>query len=577
MNNLRDLIEAIVLENAIKFGGKPSLDAVIKKLIGIKPEYSKGRIKELIPLIKEVIEVVSQMSLDTQRERFKEVRHLLPSEVKKEIKYELPPLPNAEYGKVVTRFAPNPDFVLHLGSLRPLTLSYYYARMYDGRFILRFEDTDPRTKKPEERYYKAILDDLKWLGMEPDEIYYQSERLEIYYKIAFELLRRGRAYICLCKRDEFKKYILNGQPCPHREQDPDINLDLFNKMLAGEFNEGEAVLRIKTDLNHPNPSVRDWPAMRVINPFKYPHPRVGSKYWVWPLYNFSCAIDDHLMGITHVFRGGEHKINEIKQLFIFKHMGWSPPTYIHHGRLAIPEGILSKSKILKGIKEGIYEGFDDLRLATLAALRRRGFRPEALKNIMIKIGLRTSEATIDWSMLAAENRRIIDPIANRYFGVRNPVRVAIPLNKILQVKIRKHPNHPERGERIIEVKPYNGYACLYIDYADREYILSKNPIRLIHLGNYKLEKIHDDTLYLTFLDNDVKKASKLGYQFIHWVPDTNKVNIVMHYPGVTYRGYAEFDIVNEEEGAIVQLERIGYFKIESIRDKNTIVVIYTHE
>ena len=571
MNNLRDLIEAIVLENAIKFGGKPSLDAVIKKLIGIKPEYSKGRIKELIPLIKEVIEVVSQMSLDTQRERFKEVRHLLPSEVKKEIKYELPPLPNAEYGKVVTRFAPNPDFVLHLGSLRPLTLSYYYARMYDGRFILRFEDTDPRTKKPEERYYKAILDDLKWLGMEPDEIYYQSERLEIYYKIAFELLRRGRAYICLCKRDEFKKYILNGQPCPHREQDPDINLDLFNKMLAGEYKEKEAVLRLKTGMELENPAIRDVPIMRIS---MREHPRVGTKYIVWPLLEFNWAIDDHLLGVTHILRGKDMIKEDIIESFVWDVFGWQKSVFVHYGRIRFKGISLSKSHASKMIKEGKYFGWDDPRVWSLQSLKSRGIFPEALRKVIVSMGLSLTDIEFAPETLYAENRRIIDPIANRYFCVIDPVKIIVknlPFSE-RRVKIQKHPDFPDRGFRVIRVNIVDNQAEIYISEKDWRVFKNGSIVRLKDFVNIKV--VSKDNKITEYHSKSIEEGRKAGAKIIHWVPsDTFKhVNIVMP-AGQMKKGIAEESVKELKNGDIVQFERFGFVKIHKV---NPILGYYAH-
>ena len=225
----------------------------------------------------------------------------------------LPPLPNAdEYDQIVTRFAPNPDFVLHLGSVRAIILSHDYARLYKGKFIIRFEDTDPRLKKSALEYYDAIREDLRWLLCPWDEEYVQSDRLPTYYDYAAKLLEQGDIYICTCERKSFTLRINAGQACPCRPKNPSENLRDWQKMLDGGFSEGEAVVRVKTELTHPNPAVRDWPALRVIDTAKYPHPRVGSKYRVWPLYNWSAGIDDHLMGVTHVFRGKEHLSNSVR-------------------------------------------------------------------------------------------------------------------------------------------------------------------------------------------------------------------------------------------------------------------------
>ena len=567
------LVMAFILENAIKYGGKARSKSVLGKILSVKPEY-RNAIKDLIEYIKCKVEYVNSLSQDELLKLYEEYKNYIKTPTKAEKKPPLPPLPNAEIGKVVTRFAPNPDFVLHLGSLRPLIISYEYAKIYKGRFIVRFEDTDPRTKKPRLEYYKLILDDIRWLGIEPDEVYYQSDRLELYYNVARELIRRGYAYICLCPSEEFSKLSKSGVACPHRGQSPSENMELFDKMLSGEFKEGEAVLRIKTDLSHPNPSVRDWPALRIIDIKRYPHPRVGVKYRVWPLYNFSCAIDDYYMDITHVFRGVEHKVNEEKQRYIYKYLSWKEPTYIHHGRLAIPGGILSKSKILKGIREGLYKSIDDPKLATVPALRRRGFRPEALKNIILRVGISPSNAVIDFSLLASENRKIVDKLANRYFGVRNPFKVYFKrVGHIDLIKIRKHPDYPERGVRRFEFR--DEYISLYIDFEDYPNIISRDPFRLIGIGNFILEGA-DKQVKIRYIDNDVKKAKKEGYNFIHWVPVDHSIKCIFIYPDTTYEGYSELNILDEKVDSIIQFERIGYFRIEDL-GRNNINVVFAHD
>ncbi|MEM0057023.1 MAG: glutamate--tRNA ligase [Candidatus Geothermarchaeota archaeon] len=582
-NDLRLVVEAIALENAIEHDGKPSLNAVVKKFLSTYPNY-RSIIKELLPYFQNLIDSISQMNLDDQLNRFNSLKHYLPEKRRIEIvREELPPIPCLKYGNVVTRFAPNPDFVLHLGSLRPLVLSYEYAKKYRGKFILRFEDTDPRLKRPELTYYELILKDLEWLNIFPDEIHYQSDRLEIYYDFARKLMEIDAAYVCLCKKEKFNELVIKNQPCPHRMQSVEKNLEEFDKMLSKVYKEGEAVVRIKTDLMHPNISVRDWPALRIIDTEKYPHPRVGSKYTVWPLYNFSCAVDDYLMGVTLIFRGEEHRINEEKQRYIFHYMGREYPIAIHHGRIATTIGPLSKSKILKGIKEGLYVGIDDLRLATLASLRRRGIRPDALKNIIIKIGFKPGLSRIDWSLIASENRKLIEPIANRYFGARccgeTSFVAVINLDESpfeYDIYIRKHPSHPERGNRRILLLPENRSLYLYIDCNDIRYFKKGEKIRLIHLGNFIVEDRRNSQALLRYIDNDTKKAINEKYPFIHWVPKNYCIEATLVYPDATYEGYIEMSITEERPNNIIQLERIGYFKIDEISEGRC-KLLYMHK
>ncbi len=309
----REVIKKIVLLNALRYDGKASQKPIFSKLLGEYPQF-RSQIKEVSSIISEIVQEINALSLEHQKAIVEEKWPEALVEEKTEEKKQLPPLPNAKkYERIVTRFSPNPDFVLHLGSARAIILSYDYAKMYKGIFYLRFEDTDSKTKKPKLEFYEAVRKDLRWLGCPWHAEFIQSDRLPIYYEYAEELIKKGNAYVCTCAREGFQEKSKTGKPCPCRELSTEENLVLWSQMLDGKYNEGEAVVRVKTDLGHPNPAVRDWPALRIIDTEKFPHPRVGSKYRVWPLYNFSTGIDDHLMGVTHIIRGKEHLTNQARQ------------------------------------------------------------------------------------------------------------------------------------------------------------------------------------------------------------------------------------------------------------------------
>ncbi|MGC8567017.1 MAG: glutamate--tRNA ligase family protein, partial [Caldisphaera sp.] len=302
--SLNRIVMVYTLRNAIEHNGKAQSNSVMSMILGERPEL-RSRAKELYGLVNAYVEKVNLMNIDQQKQELS--NYGIVFEVKRKEKNEekrLPLLPNAEEGKVVTRFAPNPDFVIHIGNARPAILSYEYAKMYKGKMILRFEDTDPRTKTPIKEAYDLIRQDLNWLGVHPDEEYIQSLRMEIFYRAIREMIAKGCAYIDL-SGEEGKKMLLNKQELPDRNKSIDVQMENFDKILNNYFKEGQAVIRIKTDINHPNPSIRDWIAFRIIDSDKYPHPLVGSKYNVWPTYNFAVSVDDHLLGITHVLRGKE--------------------------------------------------------------------------------------------------------------------------------------------------------------------------------------------------------------------------------------------------------------------------------
>jgi len=577
--SLREDIRKIALLNAIKHDGKAQAGPVIGKILGEKPEL-KTKVKELSALVNEVVQEVNSLPL-TEQQRLVEERWP-EALVKEKIEEEkrLPPLPNVEkYTRIVTRFSPNPDCVLHLGSARAIILCHDYARIYKGKFILRFEDTDPKLKRPVPAFYDRIREDLAWLGCKPDEEYIQSDRIEIYYEYAKKLLEEGNAYVCTCQPETFRKQILAGKPCDCRSLPAEEQLERWQKMLNGEYEEGEAVYRVKTDLNHPNPAVRDWPALRVIDAKKYPHPRVGSKYNVWPLYNFACGIDDHLMGVTHIIRGKEHLTNMVRQEYMYKYLGWEYPEAIHYGRLKITGASLSKSKIVQGIREGLYKDWDDPRLATFAALRRRGITPEAIRKMIIDVGPKTSDVILSWENLYAYNRKIIDQEANRYFFVHNPIELTVKnIPKAFVARLHLHPEKPERGFREYTVKPCGSEssAKFWISKKDVETLGTTSVIRLMELFNIKIESVNAYSVQASFVSESYEEARKAKAQLIHWVPIGDDVPCQVIMPdATTAEGIAENACKNLKPDEIVQFERFGFARVDSVNSKLT--AYYAHK
>jgi glutamyl-tRNA synthetase len=558
------------------------------------PQFRR-KVKEVAPIINEIIQDVNGLSLEQQREIVEKEWPEALVEEKNEEKKLLPPLPNAEkYDQVVTRFSPNPDFVLHLGSARAIILSYDYAKIYKGLFYLRFEDTDSKTKKPKLKFYDAIRDDLEWLSCKWDAEFIQSDRLQIYYEHAEKILKGGGAYVCTCRREEFHEKMKASQSCPCRDLTVDENLLRWNHMLDGTYGEGEAVVRIKTELNHPNPAVRDWPALRIIDTKKYPHPRVGSKYQVWPLYNFSTGIDDHLMGITHIIRGKEHLTNEARQKYMYQHFCWQYPETIHYGRLKITGASLSKSEIVRGLNQGDYKSWDDPRLATLAALRKRGITPKAIHSLMIDVGPKPQDVVLSWKNLYAYNRKIVDPTAKRYFFVSDPrVLVVENVPHEFTAEITLHPDHPEMGVRKFEIKPIEGIAGFLISEDDLDSIESKRAIRFMDLFNFRVEDVERngerEAVRAIFLGEPYKEAKKLGAPLIQWIPTQwipseyedqwviswNGIQSEVMMPdGSTVRGFAEDACRELKPNEIIQFQRFGFVRVDSIDEK--LILYFAH-
>lgn len=562
-----DEIRAIALKHAVHnaaiHDGRAQKGPVIGRILGESP-HLRQKAEEVMTIVDEVVQLVNSWPIERQREMLRELWPELLEARRKEGRKGLPPLENVDrFEEVRTRFAPNPDGPLHLGSAEPIIFCDEYARMYKGKFILRFEDTSPDVKAPMLEMYDWIMEDLKWLGVDVHEVYMQSDRLDIYYRHAEKLLEMGAAYVCTCKSSDFKKHYTASEACPCRDKPPEVHLNRWKMMLDGTYGKGDAVVRIKTELNHPNPAIREWPALRLAT---RSHPRKGRRYRVWPLYNFSCAVDDHEMAISHIIRGKEHEVNTIRQRYIYKYMGWELPEIINVGRLGLEVGVLSKSKIRAGLDAGIYKSWDDPRLGTLRALRRRGLQPEAIRELMIQVGPKPINATLSWDHIASVNRGIIEPIANRYFFVKDPVKLRVSgLEHEYTARLPLHPDHPERGTRDYTVEPVKGESSFEISSDDARDLTRDNIIRLMGLFNIKITKKTSEVIHAQYHSKSRQEARDVNATFIHWLQEKEGVEARVVMPDAsTAEGRAEQGCLKLKVNDMIQFERFGFVHVDSI-------------
>jgi glutamyl-tRNA synthetase len=551
---IEDIVLKYSLLNAKQYG-KAKEDAVIKKVLAEVPE-AKKEIKLLFEIAKRIISEVNSLSKD---EIEKKIFELGITEIKKEVSKEiLPELPEAEYGKVIMRLAPFPSGPLHIGNARMVLLNDYYVKKYGGKLILFYDDTiGSEEKQIDKQAYELIKDGLDWLGVKYHEVLYKSDRLEIYYKYAEELIKMEKAYVCTCSKEDIHKNRIIGVECICRSRNVENNLKLFKQMLEGKIPEGKAVVRLKTDMKHPNPAFRDRVLLRIS---EREHPRVGRKYRVWPMLEFSWAIDDYLIGTTHILRGKELVIEDMMEEYIWDIFGWKKAKFIHYGLLRLKEegAKLSKSKTKKMIERGEIKGWDDPRTWSIQSLRKRGFQPEAIRNFILKLGLSEADITIPLDILYAENRKIIDKIANRYFAVINPYRIRLDY-EVRKISIKYHPDFPGRGFREISIDPNE----IYIEKEDFERFKNKNVV-LIGLFTIYLKEISK------FISNEVSEETPK----IHWVSTPNvKIKIIM--PNSNEKeALAECGIKDLEEGSLVQFYRIGFCRLD---DKKNLVFYFTHK
>ncbi|MEA4956649.1 Glutamine--tRNA ligase [bioreactor metagenome] len=562
MSDLEKIIYKYAILNAVKHNGNANPGAVMGAIMSSEPDLRKDA-KKIGPISGKIVAKVNEMAEEDQKREMVNLGLEINNNESngKDKEKGLGDLPGSHKG-VVMRFAPNPSGPLHIGHARAAIPNGEYTERYGGKLILRIEDTDPKRIYPPA--YDMIQDDLKWLDIKVDEIYYQSDRFPVYYEYAEKLIEIGAAYMCQCDGGDFKKLKDACEPCPCRSKSPEENMELWKEFPQMEA--GQAVLRVKTDIKHKNPAIRDWVAMRIV---EEEHPRIGTKYKIYPMMNFSVAIDDHLMGMSHVLRGKDHLANSEKQKYLYEHMGWDVPEFIHYGRLKMEDIALSTSKALAGIEEGVYDGWDDPRLGTLRAIARRGIQSKTIHDLMVEIGVKMSDSAISWKKIYGLNRNILEEIANRYFFVPNPKKVDIKdlNNDMVKEEIIERPLHPDHLKRGNRKLIFNGKV--FISNND----LNKGITRLMDAVNIDIID-KDDIIYNS---KSFEEARELKARIIQWVPadDCIKAKIVMD-DASTVEGLCESDCKNLEVGDIVQFERFGFARLDEILD-NELIFYFAHK
>ncbi len=544
MNDLEEIIYKHALLNAAKHKGNANPGAVMGSIMSNEPEL-RSKAKEIGPMSGKIVAKVNALSPEEQKAEMEKFGVEVQEKKPKAKETGLQELPGS-HENIVLRFAPNPSGPLHIGHSRAAVPNAEYVKRHNGKLILRIEDTDP--KRVYEPAYDMIPEDLEWLGVKADEVIYQSDRFEIYYDLARQLIEKGAAYMCTCDGATFKELKDNCKPCPCRDNSVEENLELWDKFDTMEA--GEAVLRVKTDIAHKNPAIRDWVAMRIV---EEKHPRLGNKYRIYPMMNFSVAVDDHLLGLTHVLRGKDHLANTEKQKYLYDHMGWDVPEYIHYGRLKMEDIALSTSKAMAGIEDGTYSGWDDPRLGTLRAIARRGIDPRTIYNLITEIGVKMADSAISWKKIYGLNRNFLEPVANRYFFCENPVEIAVEGYEGGSVDIERplHADHMDRGNRIL---PFNGNVYL------AENDINDGIFRLMDAVNVNINGSE-----ITYHSTSFEEAREVKARIIQWVPVDDNVNVkIVMDDASTKTGLGEGALRDLKVGDVVQFERVGFARLDEI-------------
>jgi glutaminyl-tRNA synthetase len=346
-------------------------------------------------------------------------------------------------GRVITRFPPEPNGFLHIGHAKSICLNFGLAEEYNGRYHLRFDDTNP--VKEEQQYIDSIIQDVKWLGFDWGEhLYYASDYFGQMYEWAEQLILDGKAYVDSLNAEQIREFrgtlTVAGIESPNRNRPVEENLQLFRRMCAGEFKDGECVLRAKIDMSHPNMNMRDPVMYRILHA---DHPRTGSAWYIYPMYDWAHGLEDSIEGITHSICTLEFEDHRPLYDWFLDQLDIFHPQQIEFARLNLTYTVMSKRKLLQLVQEGIVSGWDDPRMPTIAGLRRRGYTPQAIRDFAERIGVAKRESMVDMSFLEHCLREDLNQRAPRVMGVLRPLKVIIDNYPADQVEWLEAVNNPE--------------------------------------------------------------------------------------------------------------------------------------
>lgn len=511
---------------------------------------------------------------------------------------------------IITRFPPEPNGFLHIGHAKSIVLNFGLRNTFGGKTHLRFDDTNP--EKENDDYVQSIKNDIKWLGYKWDHEFYASDYFEQLYQFAVKLIELGLAYVDDSSAEEIAKMkgtpTSPGQESPFRNRSIEENLDLFDRMRKGEFQDGARVLRAKIDMTHSNMHMRD-PLMYRIK--KAPHHRTGDNWCIYPMYDFAHGQSDSIENISHSICTLEFDVHRPLYNWFIEKLGIFPSRQFEFARLNLSHTLMSKRKLLKLVEEGVVDGWDDPRMPTISGLRRRGFTPQSIREFCDRIGIAKRDNLIDYSLLEFCIREDLNKNAKRLMAVLDPIKVTIlnyPENKVEELPIENNPEDPNGGNRLVPFAKE-----IYIEREDFELnppakyfrLAPGLPVRL--KGAYIIEYVDSildekgniQEIKVNYFENSKSGSDTSGIKVkgtIHWVAVDHCANIQVNLfdrllitEDSSKLGDNFLDFINPEslaiiknakiepegknldQGAQVQFVRKGYFCVDKNSKENELI------
>lgn len=496
--------------------------------------------------------------------------------------------------EILTRFPPEPNGYLHIGHAKAITLNFELADEFEGKTNLRFDDTNP--VKEDEEYVQSIMEDVRWLGFEWDNLFWASDYFDTMYEKAILLIKKGKAFVCDLNAEQMREYrgtlTEPGKDSPCRNRTPEENLELFEKMKAGEFADGEKVLRAKIDMNSANINLRDPIIYRIA---RATHHNTGDKWCIYPMYDFAHPLEDAIEGITHSICTLEFEDHRPFYDWVINEGEMEvKPQQIEFARLNITNTVMSKRKLKKLVDDGVTDGWDDPRMPTISGLRRRGYTPESIRNFCREIGISKSNSTVDEQYLEHFIREDLIKKAPRTMAVLKPLKVVITNYEEGKVEYLEAENNADAVEDMgVRMIPFS--REIYIEQDDfmenppAKYfrLFPGNEVRLKHAYFIKCSEVIKDEagnvteIHCTY-DIDTKSGSGFTGRKVkgtlHWVDARNSVPAEMRlFEPVLLdgedsvnpdsieilNGFVEMGLENAEPGSKYQFFRHGYFNVDS--------------
>jgi len=568
-DDLKKEIRKIALQNAVEHDGKTKDKVVLSKSLGTIPEL-KNNVKEVIPEIASIVSQVNGMSIEEQKT---EIQNNFPEifDVKENVKEQrvgLPPLEGAEQGKVVTRFTPAPNGYPHIGHAKAAIISEEYAKMYGGKLVLRYDDTNPEDTRLE--YWAAIKVGLDWLGIEFDEIKNTSDDIGLLYDKCVEMIKKNYAYVCTCKRDTISKNRKEMVSCECSMGDVKQNEERWERMFK-KYKPGEAIVRFRGDMESKNTVMRD-PVLFRINDAR--HAQLAEEHRVWPSYDIAVAVEDSTDGITHALRSKEYELRNELYHAILDALDMRHPKMLEFSRLEFKGMPVSKRILRPLIDEGKVSSYDDPRLPTLAALERRGITPEAIRKFTLSLSLTKADTLAPFDSLEAFNRKIVDENSIRLFMVKDPTTLTIRNLPNSTVELPNHPSN-KMGTRKVMVED-----SVFLSSDDVEGLKIGDQLRLMGLGNVKITSVNSEiTGEFTGDERDVNLMK------LQWVSQKNAHELKILIPQRLFvddkfneesleeiHVYVEPHYLELRNGEEIQFVRFGYCRKDSSKQ-----AIFTHK